>query len=233
MSIQALNSEGQIVRYTDKRRWLWSLSLLWPLLPVISCVVAEKTGQAVWFWATWIIWYLIVPVIDHLLPADGSNPPPEVVPKLDADWYYRLLPMLTVPIHYITLIYSAWVISTGDLAWYSILGLALSVGLVNGIAINTGHELGHKTTGLERWLAKTVLAVVGYGHFFIEHTRGITRMWRRRTIPPPRGWARTSTASPAARFPVRCVAPGARKRRALNAAARAPGPCRTKCCSHC
>jgi hypothetical protein len=48
----------------------------------------------------------------------------------------------------------------------------LSVGVVNGLAINTGHELGHKKTNLERWLAKTVLAVVGYGHFFIELNRG-------------------------------------------------------------
>ena len=172
MSIEALDTEGQVVRYTDRRRWLWSLSLLWPLLPVISCVLAARTGQLTWYWATWIIWYAIVPVIDHLLPADASNPPPEVVPQLDADRYYRLLPMLTVPIHYLTLLYSAWVIGTGDLAWHSILGLALSVGLVNGIAINTGHELGHKTTELERWLAKGVLAVVGYGHFFIEHNKG-------------------------------------------------------------
>ena len=36
MSIEALNTEGQIVRYTDRRRWLWSLSLLWPLLPVVA-----------------------------------------------------------------------------------------------------------------------------------------------------------------------------------------------------
>jgi alkane 1-monooxygenase len=50
--------------------------------------------------------------------------------------------------------------------------LALSVGVVNGLAINTGHELGHKNTKLERWLAKIVLAVVGYGHFFVEHNRG-------------------------------------------------------------
>jgi alkane 1-monooxygenase len=172
MSIEALDTEGQVVRYTDRRRWLWSLSLLWPLLPVISCVLAARTGQLTWYWATWIIWYAIVPVIDHLLPADASNPPPAVVPQLDSDRYYRALTMLTVPIHYITLLYTAWVIGTGDLAWHSILGLALSVGLVNGIAINTGHELGHKTTELERWLAKTVLAVVGYGHFFIEHNKG-------------------------------------------------------------
>ena len=41
-----------------------------------------------------------------------------------------------------------------------------------GLAINTGHELGHKKSALERTLAKIVLAVPAYGHFWIEHNRG-------------------------------------------------------------
>ena len=234
MSIQALDNEGQIVRYTDRRRWLWSLSLLWPLLPVVSSLLAARTGHAAWYWATWAIWYLIVPVIDHLLPADASNPPPEVVPQLDADRYYRLLPMLTVPIHYLTLIYCAWVIGTGDLAWYSILGLALSVGLVNGIAINTGHELGHKTTTLERWLAKTVLAVVGYGHFFIEHNKG-----HHKDVATPDDPASSRMGENIYGFACReipgCHAPrlGFGKDPSGPQRQRARGPCRTKCCSRC
>ena len=172
MSIQVLAADGHVVRYTDRRRWLWSLSLVWPLLPVAGCLLARHGGSALWYWSTLAIWYLLVPALDHLLPADASNPPPEVVPQLEADRYYRILTYLTVPIHYLTLIYCAWVVGTQHLPWYSFLGLALSVGVVNGLAINTGHELGHKTTSVERWLAKTVLAVVGYGHFFIEHNKG-------------------------------------------------------------
>lgn len=172
MSIQALAADGSRVRYTDRRRWLWSLSLVWPLMPVGFCVLAVNSGNPLWYWATLAVWYLIVPVIDHLLPADASNPPPEVVPQLDGDRYYRLLTWLTVPIHYVTLLCAAWVVGTQSLSWLSVIGLALSVGVVNGLAINTGHELGHKTTTIERWLAKAVLAVVGYGHFFIEHNKG-------------------------------------------------------------
>lgn len=99
MSIQAFRSDGTVVRYTDRRRWLWSLSLAWPLLPVISCLLAAHYDEVAWYWATLAIWYLIVPVVDHLLPEDASNPPPEVVPQLDADRYYRYLTYLTVPIH--------------------------------------------------------------------------------------------------------------------------------------
>jgi len=172
MSIQALRADGSTVTYTDRRRWLWSLSLFWPLLPVVACLLAFRFEHAAWYWTTVIVWYAIVPVIDHLLPADASNPPPEVVPQLDDDLYYRALPALTVPIHYFTLLFTAYMVGTQDLPWHAVLGLAISVGLVNGLAINTAHELGHKKTQAERWLAKIVLAVVGYGHFFIEHNRG-------------------------------------------------------------
>lgn len=45
-------------------------------------------------------------------------------------------------------------------------------GITSGLGINTGHELGHKKSRLERNLAKIVLAVPVYGHFWIEHNRG-------------------------------------------------------------
>jgi alkane 1-monooxygenase len=50
--------------------------------------------------------------------------------------------------------------------------LALTVGTVAGIAINTAHELGHKRDRLERRLSKVALAQTGYGHFYVEHNRG-------------------------------------------------------------
>jgi alkane 1-monooxygenase len=48
------------------------------------------------------------------------------------------------------------------------LAMVLITGSVGGFCINLGHELGHKNTTLERWLAKIILAPSGYGHFFIE-----------------------------------------------------------------
>ena len=52
------------------------------------------------------------------------------------------------------------------------MGLAIVTGITSGLGINTGHELGHKKSKLERTLAKIVLAVPVYGHFWIEHNRG-------------------------------------------------------------
>ncbi|WP_371687369.1 alkane 1-monooxygenase [Micromonospora sp. KC723] len=51
-------------------------------------------------------------------------------------------------------------------------GLVSTLGIVNGIAINTAHELGHKREKVERWLSKIALAPTGYGHFYVEHNRG-------------------------------------------------------------
>ncbi len=62
--------------------------------------------------------------------------------------------------------------TTGDLSWLDKIGLALSIGMVAGIGINTAHELGHKKEEHERWLAKIALAQTFYGHFYIEHNRG-------------------------------------------------------------
>ena len=63
---------------------------------------------------------------------------------------------------------------TGDLglSTFDKIGLAISIGCIGGIGINTAHELGHKKEANERWLSKIALAQVAYGHFYIEHNRG-------------------------------------------------------------
>ena len=55
---------------------------------------------------------------------------------------------------------------------WAFLATAYSAGLASDPGINTGHELDHKPTALERWLAKLVLAVPAYGHFRVEHNHG-------------------------------------------------------------
>jgi alkane 1-monooxygenase len=50
--------------------------------------------------------------------------------------------------------------------------IVFSAAGVQGIGINTAHELGHKKESVERWLSKIALAPTFYGHFYIEHNRG-------------------------------------------------------------
>lgn len=172
MGTIAIASEPARDRYVDRKRWAWALSPLWLWLPIAGVAIASTTGVGAWNWLTLAIWYIGLPIADFLVGSDPHNPPDAAIERLDNDPYYRILTYLTVPMHYAILVVAAWYAATASLGAASFLGLALSVGLISGVAINTGHELGHKKSAGERWLAKVALAVVGYGHFYVEHNRG-------------------------------------------------------------
>ena len=103
---------------------------------------------------------------------DARNPPDSVIKWLEQDRYYRWCTYAFIPIQYAGLLLACWLWSSGKLSIVEDVGLALTVGMVSGIAINTAHELGHKRASLERWLSRVALAQSGYGHFYIEHNRG-------------------------------------------------------------
>ena len=42
-------ADGQAVHYVDKKRWLWLLSVVYPLQPFISIGLHAKTGVEAWF----------------------------------------------------------------------------------------------------------------------------------------------------------------------------------------
>lgn len=156
----------------DSRRYWWLLSLLTMLLPVGAILLVAQTGWPLMWWFGFLFVFGVIPLFDVLLGEETANPPEERVADLEADRYYRWAVYLSVPLLYGAFLAAAWVAATWDLAWYSYLGLAISTGCATGIAINTGHELGHKPDPLEKWLAKLALAPVFYGHFFVEHNRG-------------------------------------------------------------
>jgi alkane 1-monooxygenase len=119
-----------------------------------------------------VFFYVFAPLLDWLLGEDLSNPPESAVPALDADPYYRWITFMLVPILWAAFVFSAWFVVHYDLPLHGMVAMVLITGSVGGFCINLGHELGHKNTALERWLAKIVLAPTAYGHFFIEHNRG-------------------------------------------------------------
>ncbi len=91
---------------------------------------------------------------------------------LENDHYYRWCTYLFIPIQYGATIFSAYMWASGDLSTLAAIGLAVSLGTTNGIAIANAHELGHKRESVEKWLARIALAPSLYGHFMIEHNRG-------------------------------------------------------------
>ena len=160
------------VHYRDRKRALWLLSSAYPLAPALL-IVLGIVGSWPWlFWATPVLFYVGIFLLDHLFGEDLSNPPEDVVEAMHEDPYYRWVVFVAVPGHFVTLLLGAWAFTSGAFPIWSLVGLVWTVGIISGLAINTGHELGHKKTKLERWMAKIVLAMPGYGHFFIEHNKG-------------------------------------------------------------
>jgi alkane 1-monooxygenase len=158
--------------WRDPKRYAWLLGLLVPLLPFMAWGLVEATGLGVmWFWGPFFV-FGVMPVLDTVIGKDSANPPDSVVKWLEQDRYYRWCTYLFIPLQFIALIGGAWLLAEGGLSVVESIGLALTLGCVNGIGINTAHELGHKRASLERWLSKVALAPTGYGHFFIEHNRG-------------------------------------------------------------
>ena len=158
--------------YRDRKRHAWLMSLLVPCAVAIGPALMVATGDARALWAPVVLFYGVFPVLDWLLGEDLSNPPESAVPALDADPYYRRITYALVPVLWAGFIFSAWFVARHDLPWHGLLAMVLITGSVGGFCINLGHEVGHKNTPLERWLAKIILAPTAYGHFTVEHNRG-------------------------------------------------------------
>jgi alkane 1-monooxygenase len=172
MGYTGVTENGQAVHYVDKKRWLWMLSVIYPLQPLLIIALHHNSGAEGWFILPFVFNYLVAPLLDWVIGEDSNNPPEEVIMQLDRDPYYRHLTYAVVPLHVISLIVTAWYAATQPLSWWAFILLAAYAGTIAGLAINTGHELGHKNSKLEKLLAKVSLAVAAYGHFTIEHNRG-------------------------------------------------------------
>ena len=168
----AVLPDGEAIHYIDRKRRLWLLSVVYPLQPFIAIWLHFTTGNELWFLLPIAASYIIAPLLDWAIGEDRNNPPEEVVMQLDQDPYYRRLTYIVVPLHLIVLIVCVWYATAVSISWWAFVLIAIIAGLTSGLAINTGHELGHKNSKFEKLLAKIVLAIPAYGHFSIEHNRG-------------------------------------------------------------
>ncbi|WP_371188747.1 alkane 1-monooxygenase [Thalassotalea maritima] len=158
--------------YTDNKRYMWLVSLLIPVTAITGPLLYIQFNNELFLWAFLLIWYGLFPLLDVILGEDTSNPPESIIPQLEADTYYRLIALIHVPVVICSFIFLGWFVAHFDLSPQGYLATALLAGYIGGHGLNIGHELGHKRHKLDKWMAKLVLAIAAYGHFFIEHNRG-------------------------------------------------------------
>jgi alkane 1-monooxygenase len=159
--------------YRDQKRPLWLLSLFVPILGLIGpALYLLVSPSEFWLWLSPLFFYFGIPLLDALIGEDPSNPPESEVPALEADPYYRWITYLLVPVLWASFIAICVFVASQPLSATGLLAMIINTGGGLGFAINLGHEMGHKKSTLERWLAKLALAPACYGHFYIEHNRG-------------------------------------------------------------
>src|SRR3954452_7788256 len=163
---------GSTEQWRDPKRYLWLIGLVVPSLFFIGYAGWLATGWPGLFWIGPVVILVIVPAIDLVAGLDRSNPPDDVIEALEKDRYYRWITYLFLPIQYAGFVGAMYLVAHGDLDTLAEIGIAVSIGCIGGIGINTAHELGHKKESHERWLSKIALAQSFYGHFYVEHNRG-------------------------------------------------------------
>ncbi|MFC9834584.1 alkane 1-monooxygenase [Rhodococcus sp. NPDC127530] len=174
--------------WRDRKRYLRLMGLIPPTALFLAAGLVWAFNQLgwsaaapVWWWIGALLLFGLLPLLDRFFGPDGQNPPEEVMEQLENDRYYRYCTYVFIPFQLASLVFACYLWSADNLSWLGIdgglglvskIGVAFSVAVMGGIGINTAHEMGHKKTELERWLAKITLAQTFYGHFYIEHNRG-------------------------------------------------------------
>jgi len=159
----------------DKKRYMWMIS---PSLPVIGIGIllgyqfSPKPIKKIFALGGPIVLHIIIPTIDTIVGKDKNNPTAEDIKLLEKDPYYSRLVKSFIPLQYIANVYACYLVSRKNTSLLDKILLGISMGAINGIAINTAHELSHKTDRIDHILSHLALVPSGYNHFRIEHPYG-------------------------------------------------------------
>ncbi|PCJ83811.1 MAG: alkane 1-monooxygenase [Flavobacteriales bacterium] len=139
-----------------------------PLVGIVSL-----TQYGLWTWALPLYAFALVPLVEFLSKGSEKNMSEAEEEAAKSDPWYDYLLYFMVPLQYVMMAVFLFYIIEPELTWFEITGKVLAFGIsCAALGINVGHELGHRATRHERFMAKTLLLSTLYMHFIIEHNRG-------------------------------------------------------------
>ncbi|WP_120429129.1 alkane 1-monooxygenase [Acinetobacter baylyi] len=161
--------------FKDKKRKLWLLGIVIPNIANVAFLgyqFGPKSTQKLFAMTGPLALHVVIPAIDKLLGEDPDNPPESVISELEADPYYANMVKLFIPFQLAANVYGQYLASRASTPLLDKILFGHLLGVVNGVAVNTAHELSHKSAKLEHYLSHLCLAPTGYNHFRIEHPYG-------------------------------------------------------------
>lgn len=129
--------------------------------------------QDIFSFLTPVYGFVLIPILELIFPLDTQNVSEQQSVNRLKNKLFDWMLYLNLPIVLLLVFQSLMVVTTSTLETYEFIGLVFSVGIVLGVnGINVAHELGHRQTTKERYLAKALLLPALYMHFYIEHNFG-------------------------------------------------------------
>ncbi|MFK8007006.1 MAG: alkane 1-monooxygenase [Saprospiraceae bacterium] len=151
--------------------WKDSKYLLAYLSPLSAFAAIYYQGY--WSYATVVLAFAIIPLLDYFSPSSEKNLNEEEEESKLSTTIFDWLLYSNIPILWLLILYFFSTISTGGLETFEVVGMTWSIGIIVGtIGINVAHELGHRVKRSEQFMSKSLLLSALYMHFFIEHNRG-------------------------------------------------------------
>ena len=140
-------------------------------IPMIGCIALMNEG--IWAWSGLLYSFVLLPILDHVLPVNSRNYDSETIKQMEGDRFYNLILISLIPIQLFFLTWFLLSINDPALSSSTFYGRIFSMGILCGvIGINVGHELGHRTQKSLQFGAKILLSTTLYNHFFVEHNYG-------------------------------------------------------------
>lgn len=140
----------------------FGLILIVPLLPALG----YHHGTA---WLTPAVVFIVFPIAGLLSGNDKSSAPARIGTMAWLKNYLYVLPLAFVPIWIGSLAWGASLLASNPFSGWQIGGLLFSLAITSAFATCVAHELQHRLGGLDRAVARAVMAICGYGHLLLEH----------------------------------------------------------------
>ena len=171
-----IRSTGQTRRNVlfTLKKYSYLIAVMPLMLPLLMLEAGKATGWLNLFaWGVPFFIFGIIPVLDFILGKDALNPDEETeTPKMNSEWFYRIMTLGWVPAYAVLLVWSMVVLAAEPFSFVGGLGWVISIGVIGGLGINVAHEMIHKDEKLETLAGGFLLSLMVYAGFKVEHLRG-------------------------------------------------------------
>ncbi len=134
-------------------------------IPFATYISLESSGALSWL--TLVFVFGLIPIAELFTKGSKDNNGSKLSPI-----FFDTLLFSMIPIHLsLGYLFLNQMEGYQELGLWPVLGKITAMGISNSLAINIAHELGHRKSKINQFIAQAILSTSLYMHFFIEHNK--------------------------------------------------------------